>query len=386
MKIHIIHMGFLYSGGGERVVLQQTRLLRQRGHVVRLFSPIIRWEKSFPRMLRETKPETIVPHFPLPLPFRDASAMIASAIIPFRMREMADCDILLCHSQPSMWLGYRANKLFGTPYVGYLHQLTTFIHQRPEAAGNWATKGDFLVLDGLLGVFARPIARHLDRLCHKGATRLLFNSAWTKSLFEQEYGLSGDVCYPGIEVPSSRSEPFRQNMVITASRHYPWKRIDLAFHVLKRLKAEPQLVVAGEETSHTRTLKQIATELGIANRVYFTGFIDDRELFSTYAHAKAYVQTSIREPFGLGPLEAQSYGAPAVVWGDAGVKETVLHGETGFHAKPYCLEDFAAKLDLILNDNQRRSRMSRTAQIWASTFSWETHVDTLEGVLDEERR
>jgi 1,4-alpha-glucan branching enzyme len=156
--------------------------------------------------------------------------------------------------------------------------------------------------------------------------------------------------------------------------------------VLKQLKAEPLLVVAGEETSHTRTLKQVAIELGVANRVDFTGFIDDQELFSTYARAKAYVQTSIREPFGLGPLEAQSYGTPAVVWGDAGVRETVLDGETGFHATPYDLEDFASKLDLILSNEQRRSEMSRTAQIWASTFSWEGHVDTLEGVLDEEKR
>jgi glycosyltransferase involved in cell wall biosynthesis len=312
--------------------------------------------------------------------------MIASAVIPFRMGEMADCDVLLCHSQPSMWLGYRANLLFGTPYVGYLHQLTTFIHKRPEAAGNWATKGDFLVLDGLLGVFGRPIAKHLDRLCHKDASRLLFNSAWTKSLFEQEYGLSGDVCYPGIEVPSSRSEPLRQNIVVTASRHYPWKRIDLAFHVLKRLKAEPLLVVAGEETSHTATLREIASELSVANRVAFTGFIDDQELFSIFARAKAYIQTSVREPFGLGPLEAQSYGTPAVVWGDAGVRETVLDRETGFHATPYDVGDFASKLELILSNDPRRSEMSRAAQIWASTFSWEAHVDILEGILDEEKR
>ena len=143
LKINIVHMGFFYSGGGERVALEQARLLRERGHDVEVFSPIIRWDKSFPDLLSEVHPDRIVPPFPLPFPFREASAMLASVVIPFRFRDLADCDILLCHSQPSMFLGYRSKILFGTPYVGYLHQLTTFIHKRPEMAGNWASDANF---------------------------------------------------------------------------------------------------------------------------------------------------------------------------------------------------------------------------------------------------
>jgi len=381
----MIHMGFLYSGGGERVVLEQTRRLRARGHEVRLFSPIIRWEKSFPAALREVAPERIVPQFPFPFPFREASAMVASAAIPFRMKEIADCDVLLCHSQPSMWIGYRTNLLYGTPYVGYLHQLTTFIHHRPEVAGNWATKGDFMVLDGLLGLFGRPAARALDRLCHKKANMLLFNSAWTKELFEREYGVSGSVCYPAIG-GYTRPAEVRRNTILTASRHYPWKRIDLAFHILKLLKTGPTLIVTGAETPHTLTLKQIAARMDLDRRVVFTGFISDEELFSLYATSRAYLQTSINEPFGLGPIEAQSMGSPSVVWGDAGVKETVLDGESGFHAKPYDINDFAAKLDMILGDEEVQVEMSRIAQAWASRFSWDSHMDILERVLDEQKR
>jgi glycosyltransferase involved in cell wall biosynthesis len=369
------------------VVLEQTRRLRERGHEVRLFSPIIRWNKSFPQSLVEANPERIVPALRLPFPFREASAMIASSLLPFKMWDLADCDILLCHSQPSMWLGYRTKKLFGTPYVGYLHQLTTFIHKRPEAAGNWATKADFLLLDGSLGVFGRPIARHLDKMCHRNADKLLFNSAWTRMLFEREYGVGGYVCYPGIEVPAKPVELKRENMIITASRHYPWKRIDLAFYILKHLKeSRPSLVVTGEETAHTPTLKRIALKMGLGERVRFTGFLEDGDLYSFYEHAKAYVQTSIYEPFGLGPLEAQSFGTPAVVWGDSGVGETVLNGESGFHAKPYDIEDFAGKLDSILSSREVWSKMSRAAKIWAATFNWETHVDLLERALDEQRR
>ena len=323
----------------------------------------------------------------MPFPFREASSMVASAVIPFGIRKMSDCDIMLCHSQPSMWLGYRLNALLGTPYVGYLHQLTTFIHHRPAMAGEWASGGDFLLLDGLLGVFGRRIAQHIDRLCHVNAAKLLFNSRWTKQLFEEIYGVTGDVCYPGIDISQKPRPTTRLDELIIASRHYQWKRIDLAFSVLKELKRKtPRLLVTGEETAFTRVLKEAAAKSGVNDRIKFTGYVNDSKLADLYSEAKVYIQTSIREPFGLSPLEAQFYGTPAVVWDDAGVKETVQEGETGFHAKPYDVADFAEKVELLLSEEKRWRAMSRNAKAWASKFTWDSHVDQLEAVLDEQRR
>lgn len=387
LKINIIHMGFFYSGGGERVALEQARLLRERGHTVRVFSPIIRWDKSFPELLADVGPDRIVPPLPLPFPCREASAMIASAIIPFRLSEIADCDVLLCHSQPSMFLGYRSNFLFGTPYVGYLHQLTTFIHRRPEMAGNWASDASFHLLNVLLGNFGKYIARQIDRICHINASRLLFNSRWTKKQFENEYGATGDICYPAIKTILPSTKSMRTDTIVIASRHYPWKRIDLAFNILKRLKTKiPDLMVTGEMTGHTLTLKKIVKKLELVNKVHFTGHVDDETLSNIYSSAKAYLQTSIYEPFGMSTLEAQNLGTPAVVWGDAGTKETVIDGETGFHAKPYDLDDFSFKLDTLLKDKVLWRHMSRNAKIWASSFNWDSHINLLEAVLDEESK
>ncbi len=379
-------MGFFYSGGGERVVIEQTRRLRKRGHDVRVLSPIIYKEKSFPKLLKELGAERMVPHFPFPFPFRESSAMIAAAVLPFGIRKAADCDVLLCHSQPSMWLGYRLNALYGLPYVGYLHQLTTFIHPRPTVAGNWNPR-DFLILDTLLGRVGKPIARHLDRLCHLKAAKLLFNSNWTRKLFEDAYGVTGTVCYPAIDSHARAVASVRKNNVVLAARHYPWKRIDLAFMILKRLKSQiPHLLITNRETSHTPSLKKTATALQIDSHVIFTGYVDDDRLAEIYREAKGYIQTSIHEPFGLGPLEAQGYGVPAVVWGDAGAKETVVDGETGFHAIPYDLDDFASKLDFILADQALWSQMSRDAEKWASSFTWDSHIDTVEAALHEAKK
>ncbi|QQG49300.1 MAG: glycosyltransferase family 4 protein [archaeon] len=385
MRINIVHMGFFYSGGGEKVAIRQALGLRRRGHLVNVFSPIIYPDRSFPRLLKEVAPQRLVPHFPFPFPFREGSAMLASAILPLGLRKSADCDVLICHSQPSMWLGLRTNSLFDVPYVGYLHQLTTFIHQRPKIGENWNTP-DFQLLSGLVGNLGRPVARALDQMCHRRARKLLYNSDWTRGLFSQEYRVGGSTCYPGVDPPIVRGA-IRHNQVVMAARHYPWKRIDLAFEVIRRLKGNiPKLMITGKETSTTPTLRKRASDLGVSNLVDFTGYLDDETLSRCFAESKAYIQTSIAEPFGLGPLEAQAHGVPAVVWGDSGVKETVLDGETGFHAKPYDLDDFASKLQTILTDQELWRKMSARAVEWASSFTWDRHLDIVEAaVIDAQK-
>lgn len=378
-------MGFFYRGGGEKVVVEQARRLKERGHEVQVFSPIIYWDRTYPEV-KALGARRLVPHLPVPFPFRESSAMLASALIPFGMERMRDCDILLCHSQPSMWIGFRMNQLYGIPYVGYLHQLTTFINARPGIAGNWETR-DFAVMQTLLGRGPpRAFVRQLDHLCHRKASHLLFNSIHTRGLFRKEYGLYGEVCYPGISTPvGGRTERNGKRLVMSA-RQYPWKRIDLALEVVKRLQDtwNPELVVTGSKTALGTSLALLSKSLGIQDRVNFAGEVSPQDLVRLYSEAAAYIQTSVYEPFGMSSLEAQSCGTPAVVWGDAGLRETVVEGKTGYLANPYDIKDFASKVGYLLEDRRAWAEMSVNAKVWAAhpKFSWETHVDTIEKTLE----
>lgn len=379
-----MHMGFIYKGGGERIVIEEAKGLRRRGHQVRIFSPIIRWDKTYPE-LKRVGAERLVPSLPLPFPFRESSALFASALIPFGIERLRDCDVMLCHSQPSLWIGWRMNQIYGIPYVGYLHQLTTFIHGRPHIAGNWKNS-DFAILETIIGRgITKSIIRWLDKLSHQKASRLLFNSAHTKGLFQREYGVTGEVCYPGISRPANVDVPRSHTRLFMVARQYPWKRIDLALQVVKRLQQYKGigLTVAGSKTELCRWLVSLARHMGLLEIVSFIGEVSSETLIRHYATAAVYVQTSIYEPFGMSSLEAQSYGTPAVVWGDAGLKETVLDGKTGFHAKPYDIDDFASKVGYLIENRSIWSEMSENAKQWATDtrFSWERHIDTLEKTL-----
>ena len=56
MKTAIIHLGFFYSGGGEKVVFEEVRGLRARGHQVDCYAPFVERQglsTAVPRMAKD---------------------------------------------------------------------------------------------------------------------------------------------------------------------------------------------------------------------------------------------------------------------------------------------------------------------------------------------
>ena len=80
---------------------------------------------------------------------------------------------------------------------------------------------------------------------------------------------------------------------------------------------------AGDQMESTMTLAQ---ELGIADRVTFTGFLRGEDVNRAYDAADVYVMPSVSEPFGLTALEAAARGVPVIVSRTSGVAEVLQQG------------------------------------------------------------
>lgn len=83
-----------------------------------------------------------------------------------------------------------------------------------------------------------------------------------------------------------------------------------------------RLVIAGDGDMRCH-LEAMAVELGIADRVLFTGFLSQFDLDRIYTLASVCVMTSVSEPFGLVALEAMRHGVPVILPRHAGVAEVV---------------------------------------------------------------
>lgn len=84
----------------------------------------------------------------------------------------------------------------------------------------------------------------------------------------------------------------------------------------------------------TRSDMQLADELGIRNKVSYVDGVLPREFMPyLYNACDIYAGPSRQEGFGMPHVEAQACGRPVLSVDAMGIKETVVHGKTGFLAR-----------------------------------------------------
>jgi glycosyltransferase involved in cell wall biosynthesis len=113
-----------------------------------------------------------------------------------------------------------------------------------------------------------------------------------------------------------------------------------------------------------------AKQLGIADRVVFTGHVPDEELILLYQAATLFVFPSLYEGFGLPVVEALSCGAPAIAGQNSSLVELVEEDEALFDAADS--QSIRAALTRALTDRELLERLRRPDV--REQFSWRTIV------------
>ena len=137
--------------------------------------------------------------------------------------------------------------------------------------------------------------------------------------------------------------------MVAVRRLVPRMGLDILIRVWSRLD-RGTLVVVGDGPERRR-LEALARELGVGDRVRFTGPVSEEELVAHYRAADLCVLPSLAlEGFGLVVLEALACGTP-VLASDAGGLPEALAGLSGDLVVPQGDEDaLAARLERVLGD------------------------------------
>ena len=193
----------------------------------------------------------------------------------------------------------------------------------------------------------------------------------TKSELVEAHALPNSavkVVYPGID--STNFTPLRKGPAPTMlylGRLKAYKRIELLFDVLAALP-DLSLDIVGDG-DHGAKLREIALMRGLDDRVRFHGFVDDETRRKKLAEAWLAVTASNTEGWSLSTIEAAASGTPTVAFPVGGLKESIVNGETGIHVDS--LDQFIAAVDLIVSDEELRTRLSVQARARAMTLSWD---------------
>jgi len=159
--------------------------------------------------------------------------------------------------------------------------------------------------------------------------------------------------------------------LLVLGRLVPHKRIELALRVTALLTPELpdlELVVAGRGWWE-EPLRELAADLGIEDRVRFTGYIPDEHKQELLCRSWLSLAPSLKEGWGLTIVEAGAHGTPAVAFRSAGgVADAIVDGETGLLAHDEV--DFLRAVRRLLRDPERRAEMGVAAQKYAQQFTW----------------
>jgi|GEM_PF-957525 len=398
LKIAVFHCSFIYSGGGERIVLEEVKGLKQRGYDVTCYAPALNRENCYPDLIDEIGVKTFLPQLPKWFPLRDAIAMaLTSLLAPMFAWRFWDVDVFFGANQPSAWIAYCLARLLRKPYLVYLNQPNRLIYPRAiDQETGWLTRRDYYVLNTVIQRLKRFVA-WADRKSFTGANVMLVNGDYMAGIIADIYGRLPIECPAGCHPQpleklnhtgnqeSSliiKGAPIHKPYVLLTNRHEPQKKFEYAIQAMARVvQTLPQasLVIPGPFTSHTPHLITLAEQLGIADHVLFLGAIAEADLQRLYREADVYCYPAPEEDFGMGVIEAMAWGVPVVAWNHAGPTVTVVGGVTGYLAEPYEVESYAAGISQLLLDSETRLKMGRAARDRAEArFSWERHVQILE--------
>jgi glycosyltransferase involved in cell wall biosynthesis len=129
-----------------------------------------------------------------------------------------------------------------------------------------------------------------------------------------------------------------------------------------------KLVFAGKDTWFAPQIREAARKSLVADRIIFTGFVEDEDLLRLYNACDCFVFPSFYEGFGIPILEAMACGR-AVACANTSSMPEVADG-AGLLFDPKSRSEIARALADILLDSELRARMERLGLQRAPQFTW----------------
>jgi len=238
----------------------------------------------------------------------------------------------------------------------------------------------FAYAHGLDVIYPNPLYQWLLRSCVPMLTGVVCNSSNTRHLMQQKFPkILLRVIPPGVEVDRySRPTipcvdgryllfvgrlterkgiiPFIRNCFVKIAEEFK----DLKFLIVG---SDPKDAMA-HQSGYTKRIIACMREEGLDNEVVLMGSVPEESLISLYQHCEALVLPVISvegdiEGFGIVAIEASAAGRPVVAFDEGGIRDAVLHGETGLLVPAGDYEAMTEALMSIIGKQQSFNSLSR---------------------------
>jgi glycosyltransferase involved in cell wall biosynthesis len=143
--------------------------------------------------------------------------------------------------------------------------------------------------------------------------------------------------------------PRTENLILFVGRITGEKQLDKLVRAFAKLDpsldAKLEFVGGGDQENN---LKSLASQLGVRDRVTFTGYAEEEYLRHALTRATVFAMPSIAELQSIATMEAMASALPVVAADAMALPHLVHDGENGFLFEPGNVDEFAARLTDVL--------------------------------------
>ncbi|MFB9056849.1 glycogen synthase [Mariniflexile ostreae] len=289
-----------------------------------------------------------------------------------------DADVVHCHTWYAHFAGIVAKLCYGTPLVITTHSLEPLRPWKREQLGrgydasSWIEKTAIEMADALIAVSKETkadVLKHFD--VDESKVHVIYNGINLKQYVVTPETTTLDTY--GID----QTKPY----VLFVGRITRQKGIIHLVNAIKYIDPNTQIVLCagapdtpeiGKEMEHAVNEVKKSRK----NVIWIDKMITKDEIIQLYSHAGVFCCPSIYEPFGIINIEAMACETAVVASAVGGIKEVVVHGETGLlipleQQKEAPFEpidpdtfsrDLANGINKVINDKALREKMAKNGR------------------------
>lgn len=210
------------------------------------------------------------------------------------------------------------------------------------------------------------------------ATKVIAVSYLTKNILVTRYGAPADrieVVYNAVELNGNGQVPpppaigRDEKIVLFLGRITMQKGPEYFLAAAKKVVEvmdDVRFIMAGSGDMIRKTI-EMARQMGIGDKVLFTGFLRGPDVERVFRMADLYVMPSVSEPFGIAPLEAMSNDVPVIISKQSGVSELLQHA---LKVDFWDVNEMANKIIAVLRHPSLQSTLRQHGRIEVSNLSW----------------
>jgi len=309
-----------------------------------------------------------------------------STCIEMNAKEI-DADIVHCHTWYAQFAGIIAKLCYGIPLVITTHSLEPLRPWKREQLGrgydasSWVEKTAIEMADAVIAVSKETkedVLKHFN--VDEEKIKVIYNG-----INLQEYVVTNETSTLD-EFGIDKNKPY----VLFVGRITRQKGIIHLVNAIKYIDANTQIVLCAGAPDTPEIAKEMEDSVAEVkktrnNVIWIDKMLDKKEVIQLYSHAEVFCCPSIYEPFGIINIEAMACETAVVASAVGGIKEVVVHGETGLlvpvsqqNEAPFepidpeqFSKDLASGINELVNNKELRNKMAKNGRKRVeSTFDW----------------